>query len=195
MIATIFNILSGITSIYMLLIFFRILLSWINPYQLGRPLEILGSITDPYLNWFQRFPLRMGIMDFSPILALGILSVVNTVFNTIARSGYLSLGIILAMIASVAWSALSFVLGFVIIILILRIIAYFTNRNIFSGFWRIIDSIASPIIHAITGLVFRRRSVQYSTGLLTSTGVVLVLRIAAGFAVNLGINLLARLPF
>jgi YggT family protein len=195
MFALIFNLLSGITSVYMLLIFIRILLSWVNPYQFGRPLELLSRVTDPYLNWFQRFPLRMGIMDFSPILALGILSVVNTVFTTIAHSGYLSLGIILAMIASVAWSALSFVLMFVIIILALRIFAYFSNRNIFNGFWRIIDSIASPIVHAITGLIFRRRSVQYSTGLLTSTGVVLLVRLAAGFAVNAGINLLARLPF
>jgi YggT family protein len=194
MIAAIFNTLTALTSVYMLVIFIRILLTWINPYQMGRPLEILSRITDPSLNWFKRFPLRMGIMDFSPILALGILSVANSAFTAIARTGYISLGFILAMVASVAWSALSFVMLFVIIILVLRVVAYFGRFNTYGGFWGIIDSISSPIIHAVSGLVFRHRSIQYGTALLSSAAVVLLLRVLLGWVVNLGIGLLYRLP-
>ncbi len=64
--ALLFNMLFNV--IYFLLII-RIILSWfpVNPYS--EIVQILYRITDPILAPFRRLPLRIGMIDFSPILA------------------------------------------------------------------------------------------------------------------------------
>ena len=59
---TLFNIL------YFLLII-RVVLSWfaVNPYN--EIVQVIYKITDVILAPFRRLPLRIGMMDFSPILA------------------------------------------------------------------------------------------------------------------------------
>ena len=57
--------ISGALSVYMILIFIRVLMTWFQGANYGRAMEILRSVTDPYLYWFRRFPfLRAGSMDF-----------------------------------------------------------------------------------------------------------------------------------
>ncbi|MDR3115014.1 MAG: YggT family protein [Treponema sp.] len=191
----IMNILSGITGIYMILIFIRIMLTWFSGAQYGRPMEILSSITDVYLHWFRRFPgLRVGFLDLSPIVAMAVLSLVHNLFATLGRRGYISLGMILGMLLSSLWSAGSFILGFCIVILILRLIAYLTNRNIVSSFWGIIHAISQPILYRMNRFLFRNRLVHYRTGLLTAIGVLAALLIGMQFLVAIAISLLLRLP-
>jgi YggT family protein len=67
--------------VYIVLIFIRILMSWIPrmPYNryLSAVLTFVSDVTDPYLNIFRRFipPLRMGpgALDLSPIIATFVL--------------------------------------------------------------------------------------------------------------------------
>ena len=114
MIQTVMAVLSGALNIFSILIFIRIFLSWFSGSGCpGRPLDILCGITDPYLNYFRRFTgLRAGGIDLSPVAALAVLSVVNSVVSTIARFGRISIGIILAICLSAVWSAASFIMGF-----------------------------------------------------------------------------------
>ena len=59
--------------IYFLLVI-RIILSWfaVNPYN--DIVQILYKITDPILAPFRRLPLRLGMIDFSPIMAFIVLA-------------------------------------------------------------------------------------------------------------------------
>jgi YggT family protein len=190
------NILSGIISLYMILIFIRIMLTWFSGAHFGGAAHFLGSITDPYLDWFRRFPfLRVANLDLSPIVALAILSVVNNVFLTLGRYGHITLGIVLSMVISVVWSVVSFILGFFIIVLALRLIAYLASRNVYGGFWRIIDSVSQPILYRINRLIFGKRLVRYITGIITSIGVLLILRVGLELLVGQGLKLLIQLPF
>lgn len=190
------GVLSGATGLYMLLVLIRVALSWFSGAQLGRPGQFLTSATDPYLNWFRRFSfLRLGAFDLSPIAALGVLSVVNQIFTSLGRYGTVSIGVILALAASIVWSAVSFIMTLALIVLALRLIAYLTNRNTFSSFWRIVDRLSQPILNKIARIIFRGQPARYGTALLTSTGGLLVLRILTGILANWGIGLLARLPF
>jgi YggT family protein len=67
--------------VYIILIFIRVLLSWIPrmPYNrtLAAVVEFVHQVTDPYLNIFRRFlpPLGGGgfALDISPILAIIVL--------------------------------------------------------------------------------------------------------------------------
>ncbi|WP_319563210.1 YggT family protein [Marispirochaeta sp.] len=85
--------ISGALSVYMILIFIRVLMTWFQGASYGRAMEILRSITDPYLYWFRRFPfLRTGAMDFSPLAALIVLVIILNITNRIALTGNISPG-------------------------------------------------------------------------------------------------------
>ena len=72
--------------VYLVLIFIRILTSWIPrmPYNryLAAVLKFVSDVTDPYLNLFRRFlpPVRMGpgALDLSPIIATIVLILVSS---------------------------------------------------------------------------------------------------------------------
>jgi YggT family protein len=190
----IMNLLAGFTGLYLFLIFIRVMLTWFGNAQFGRPAEILGRITDPYLDWWRRFPLRAGFLDLSPILGMTALSLAQSIFSAIAHYGSISLGIVLAIILSSLWPVASFFLGFLILVLGLRLFAYLTNRNVYSGFWRIVEALAQPVLYRISRIVFGNRLVNYRTGMIVSIAVLLALMIGGRIAVSLLMGLLIRLP-
>jgi YggT family protein len=71
--------------VYLVLIFIRIVISWIPrmPYNrwLSIFLKFVSDVTDPYLNLFRRFlpPLRVGGggLDLSPIVGTFVLLIVS----------------------------------------------------------------------------------------------------------------------
>ena len=58
--------------IYSFLIFFRVVMSWIRMRPNVLTLFI-SDVTDPYLNLIKRFIPPLGMIDFSPIIALLLL--------------------------------------------------------------------------------------------------------------------------
>jgi YggT family protein len=78
---------SAIFLVYFILIFIRILLSWVPrmPYYpwLRVTVDFIHQVVDPYLNIFRRVipPLGAGGMgiDISPILAIIVLAIVSRV--------------------------------------------------------------------------------------------------------------------
>ena len=79
--------------VYLVLIFIRIILSWIPriPYNrwLMAGLKFVSDVTDPYLNLFRRIlpPVRMGpgALDLSPIVATFVLIIVSSVVSNLIR--------------------------------------------------------------------------------------------------------------
>jgi YggT family protein len=181
------NILAALTGFYMLLIFIRIMLTWFGASRYGRLAGILGRITDPYLLWWhKRIRLRAGVLDLSPIAAMAALSIAYTIFSAVARSGSIRIGTILAIVLSACWSAVSFILGFFIVVLILRFIAYMTNRNTYGAFWRLVDVISQPVLYRITRFFFRNRIINYLSGIIFSVFILLALYIAGKILVGMG---------
>lgn len=75
--------------VYTLLIFVRILISWVPrmPYNqvLNTVVRFVEDVTDPYLELFRRFIPPIGMIDISPIVALIVLRLVGgIVVNLIA---------------------------------------------------------------------------------------------------------------
>jgi YggT family protein len=78
---------SALFLVYIILIFIRVLLSWIPrmPYNrwLSAAVDFIHQVTDPYLNIFRRFlpPLGGGgfAIDISPILAIIVLFIAQAV--------------------------------------------------------------------------------------------------------------------
>jgi YggT family protein len=187
------NLLATAVGLYSVIILIRIVLTWFSGANFGKPMEILCRITDPYLNWWRRIPgLRLGFLDLSPIAAMAALSIVQSVFSTIARYGRISLGIIVFLILSALWSVLSFIIGFCLIVLVLRLAAYLTNRNVYSGFWQIIDTISRPLLYRINRIVFGKRLVRYLTGILAAIAVLALLWLGGRFAMQFLLGLLGN---
>jgi YggT family protein len=81
--------------VYIILIFIRVLLSWIPrmPYNrvLSTVVDFVHQVTDPYLNIFRRFlpPLGGGgfAIDISPILAIIVLFIAQAVIVGVIDPG------------------------------------------------------------------------------------------------------------
>jgi YggT family protein len=79
------NYVRTLTYVYFVLLFIRIILSWIPrmPYNpvLNAVVGFVNDVTDPYLNLFRRFlpPLKVGpgALDLSPIVAIFVLMIVG----------------------------------------------------------------------------------------------------------------------
>lgn len=187
--------LSFFVSVYMLLIFIRIVLTWFTGIRHGGFQDILARITDPYLNWFRRFTvLRVGFLDLSPIVALGVLSLVNRIFSTLARYGTITIGIVLAMILQALWAAVSFFLGFLIIVLILRLVAHLAKVNSYSPFWRVVETISQPVLFRINRIFFKNRIVNFGTSVILSIAGLGICYLVLGLLVSFVSRALARLP-
>ncbi len=85
--------LQTLLYVYMVLIFVRILLTWIPriPYNrvLNAVIGFINDVTDPYLNLFRRFlpPVRIGpgALDLSPTVGIIVLIVVGGLLVTLVR--------------------------------------------------------------------------------------------------------------
>ena len=83
--ADVADYLNTLLLVYIVLIFIRIIMSWIPriPYNrwLDMVLNFVRDVTDPYLNLFRRIipPVRMGpgALDLSPIVATFVLIIVG----------------------------------------------------------------------------------------------------------------------
>ena len=189
----IMGLLATLISLYSLLIIIRIMLTWFSNARYGRPVQIIAGITDPYLDWWRRnFKLRAGVLDLSPIAALAFLSIVQTVCSAISQQGRVSLGIILVVCLSAVWSAVSFIIGFSFIVLVLRFFGYISNSNMYSTFWQIIDSISRPIMYRINRIIFGKRLVNFLTGIIVSIAALAGIWILGRVVVRLLTGLLLR---
>ncbi|MDJ0692963.1 YggT family protein [Mastigocoleus sp. MO_188.B34] len=87
-----FTTLSTFISLYSLLLFIRILLTWFpNVDWYNQPFAALSQVTDPYLNIFRSFIPPLGGIDLSPILAIFVLQILGNVLGTLA-SGFAGVG-------------------------------------------------------------------------------------------------------
>jgi len=190
------NILSSAVSFYTVLIFIRIIISWFGRAVDSKPVELLIRVTDPYLDWWRGLlNLRLGFLDLSPLVGIAALSVLKVILYTISRYERISIGSVLGLILMSAWSIASFVLGFCVIVLVLRIFAYLTNRDIYTPFWRVIESITQPLLYKTNRLIFGNRIVNFLKGIIVSTLIITAILIAGGFIMQRIANLFFRLPF
>jgi len=68
---------------YMIMLFARILSSWIQELQGTKILQFIVFYTDPYLNIFRRIIPPIGMLDLSPIVAFLCLGIIERIVKTI----------------------------------------------------------------------------------------------------------------
>lgn len=67
-------------ELYFILILVRCFLSFIPKIDRGaQPTKFIIDITEPYLEWFRRIVPPVGGLDFSPIIAVVVLQILQVV--------------------------------------------------------------------------------------------------------------------
>ena len=191
----VFRVLAAVIGIYSLIIFIRIIFSWFRNLVSGRLVEIISKVTDPYLNWWRkRLNLRIGIIDFSAVAGIMFLYLLQNIFSMISAADKISIGMFLSVIILSLWPMVSFILGFCIIVIVLRMIAYLTNRYMFSQFWGMVDSISKPILYRINRIVFGSKIPGFLNGIIVSLLILIVIFILARVLIYMFASFLYNLP-
>lgn len=191
-----FGTLVILIYIYNLLCIIRVALTWIPGLSYSPFVRFLSAICDPFLNLFSRIRwLRFGAIDFSPLLAIAVLSMIASFCGTLAVGLPFSLATILAQIIRSMWTIISDIILFFMIIVAARLIVALVGGDKNSSLWNQIDSSLSPLVYTITKPFSGGRPVAYRNALVF----VLVLLIASNFggriAVSWLIDMCHRIPF
>jgi YggT family protein len=190
-----FGVLAAAAGIYSLIILIRILFSWFGNMVSGKPVEIVNRITDPYLDWWRKaVKIRIGFFDFSLIAAVVFLSFIQNVFYILAITEKITIGFLLAQVIFSLWNILSFIIGFYIIVIIIRGIGYLINCDIYSPFWRVIDSVSQPFMYRMNRLFFGNKTGGFLIRILLTLFLLIVILVGGRIGVNLLSGILSKLP-
>ncbi|KAF3362584.1 putative membrane protein YlmG [Chlamydiales bacterium STE3] len=78
------QMISLLFQVYMIMLFVRILGSWVPEFQTTKPMLFVAYYTDPYLNLFRRVIPPLGFIDISPIFAFLALQLLRGFFLSLA---------------------------------------------------------------------------------------------------------------
>ncbi len=185
--------LARLLEIYSFIIWIRIILSWVRPYpRVGSFTYYMAKIVDPFLGLFRSSKARIGVLDFSPIIAIGILAVIQTLLSVYGMYGFLTLGIIVANVIYAFWTyGVSIFLFFSILMLIFRTIAAFTHNPMMYG---MAGQFSDPISNMVRRS-FSNRIPKDSTVALISLAINIALYFVLRQAFAMLASLALRIPF
>lgn len=197
MLKILINTAAGAVSLYSTLCFFRIILTWFPSLNYSAIGKFLSSICDPYLNLFSRLPLRIGMFDFTAMIAIGILYVISSILGNISVSGYISLSMILANLLGIVWSIASSIATVIMIIFIVRYLVSIFSRtsNQYDSPWQRFDDAIRNMVFKICNFFTGGRSISYKTALLIDSIAMLAILILSSFLYRWLMVFIHYIPF
>ena len=191
-----FAFLAQVVSLYSTLCLIRVFLSW-APQLLNTTFgRILSSICDPFLSLFKKIRLFPNSrLDFSPVWAFLVLSLAQTILSAFAYSNKVTIGYILSLVVGMIWSVINFGLGFLILVVVVRLVVNLINKDTFSSFWRNVDTLINPVIGFVSRMIPTKAAKTYRSELIISTVVLLLSYVLLRFAFFALMNLFIALPF
>ncbi|MGE4452888.1 MAG: YggT family protein [Sphaerochaeta sp.] len=197
---TIASIAASLLSFYSLLIWLRIILTWIRvPGQMQEnPLAYyLGKIVDPYLSWFRGISsLRRSHIDLTPLIALAVLSVVQSMLRFYGAYGTITVGMVAALILQTLWSYLiSPVFWFLIILLGFRLFFCYKRSAKTITYITMLDSLIGGVLNWIQRLFYPKKTINDRQLVTTGLLFFIVLYIGSSFALQFLVKFFGNLSF
>ncbi|MCG8453941.1 MAG: YggT family protein [Spirochaetales bacterium] len=180
------RILSYILMAYFFLILARVLLSWVPGGSEGtqRIKKFISRLTDPYMSRFQNISwLRFGMLDFSPILGLGLLTFTLYIVQILAAGSIPTPGLIIALILDILWSVVAFFLLLLAIVMIVRLVSLYIYKDRRPAWTDRVDAFLFPKVSRILGL-FTSKPVAYPVALGIGAALFLLIRFGVQFALQ-----------
>lgn len=79
-----FFLITKLINVYEILLFIRIIISYLDVDTYHPLVQFLFRITDPVMDFVKRYiPCQVGMMDFSPMVIIVLLYVIQLAFQTI----------------------------------------------------------------------------------------------------------------
>lgn len=194
----IFSVLASVVSIYTILCFVRVMLSWFPGAEYSKFGMVLRQMCDPYLDVFRRFRfLRFSSFDFTPAIALCVLMALQAFFSSLATGAGFRLSTILAMLVMLVGNIFTSILGFLAVIVLVRLIAYLIvgDGNSSYSIWTVVDRSISPIIFRIAGILFKNQGISFVKALVTSFITLVVFSVLISYIIRALGTLIALIPF
>lgn len=194
----IFSVLASVASIYMFLCFVRVMLSWFPGAEYSKFGMILRQMCDPYLDIFRRFSfLRFSSFDLTPAIGLCVLMALQAFFSSLATGSAFRLSTILAMLVMLVGNIFTSLLGFLAVIVLVRLIAYIIvgDGNSSYSIWTVVDRSISPIIFRIAGIFFKNGRISFVKALVTSFITLVIFSALISYVVRTLGDLIAMIPF
>ncbi|MCQ2574277.1 MAG: YggT family protein [Treponema sp.] len=195
--ATIFSIIASFITVYTILCFINIILTWFPGAKYTRFGQGLSKITDPYLRIFSKLRwTHVGYVDFSPIISLGLLSLLSTIFGSIASTGRLYFGRAIAEIFRSIWGLCSSLLGFLFLLMLIRFIVILLKNNPYdyNSIWGQLDNFLRPLAEKMAKPFYKNQN-SYKYCLLTALIFLIVVILLGNILCSIIINLCNSIPF
>lgn len=157
----------------------------------------MTAICEPYMGLFRKMSfLRIGNIDFSPIVSLGILSLASAILAGIQHTGRVFFGGILGTILNSLWGIASSIIGIFTLLMFIRWIVLLINkgRTSYDSGWNQVDMLLNKISYKVAG-TFSKKVMSYQQSLLISWIAMLIILMAGHFLIAVLVTLCYRMPF
>jgi YggT family protein len=156
-VSTLASVVDLIFTVLELLVFARVMLSWL-PISPWHPVaRWLRRLADPILQPFRRLLPAFSGIDFSPLLALAVLYVLQQVIHSLLLSGTVSPG--LAVLLVVRQVALGIVIFFSIVLFVRLLLSLF-HADPWHPMVLMVRRFTDPLVRPFAGLVPRGAAID-----------------------------------
>jgi YggT family protein len=162
----------------------------------GGIFDTIAKITDPFLRLFRKVKfLQFKRFDFTVLLALMSISIVQNLLSTYAYTGQMSVGYALATILqSLWWSIGSLLLGIIIVLLIVRLVLTYKKTNNSIQYISMLNTWLEKVLNLVHTYIFQGKEISDRTLLYTSIGIFIFLYIVIMQLVSYLASALLSLP-
>ena len=188
--------LSSVLKAYTILIWVRIIFSWFVRYpQRTNFVYWMGRLVDPYLGLFKRRGATIGRLDFSPLIAVGVLYIFEGVFEIYGTYGTLTLSSVLYLFIVALWNyGISIFFWILFFALVFRLIGtYSRDPARRAAYWQI-GSSADSVINFVQSFS-RRRALSERVACWISLLLVVVFYFMTQYLLGALLGLVAKIPF
>lgn len=175
--------LSAILTVYYFIIITSFVLSWVKSTSesMMRFKGFIHKLTDPYMKHFRGIAgLRFGMMDFSPILGIIILSFFLFLTQNLAAGVFLTWYDLVFWLIIRIWGFIAFMIMVLAIVMLVRLLTLYTMKDSRPNWIDSLDRFLFPIVSRILG-VFTNKTVAYPVALGVIAVILIALRYLAGW--------------
>lgn len=191
---TLANFLAGLLSLYSLLIWIRIILSWLKTGAENPVAYYLGKIVDPYLAWFRGIrSLVRPRFDLTPLVALAVLSVIQSLLRLFGSYGTITVMMVIALLLQTLYSFIVHpILLFFFILLVVRLFFCY-KRSIHSiTYIAMFDSLVGGFLDWTHRTFYPRQTVNDRKLVISSLIILIISWIGSSLILRLLLSLLSK---
>ena len=149
------------------------------------------------LNWFRGIStLRRSHIDLTPLVALAVLSVVQSILRLFGSYGKITVGMVLALVLSTLWSFLiSPILWFVMAVLGVRLYFCYKRGPNTLAYIKMIDSLVGGVLNWVQRLFYKGKAINDRQLVLSSLIFFVLVYLGSSALVKVLVAVFAKLSF